>query len=140
MVARRQRLASISTKYPSLRRQRRRPANQPSTPTCTTSSASRSSAAHKARYGASSMGGTVKLITTPPDLSGTYGSSETTGSWTTSAGANYAQNLMMNLPLVDDHAALRMVATYSHQSGWIDRIIVPNFPAAANGGMTRGNV
>jgi iron complex outermembrane recepter protein len=91
-------------------------------------------------YGASSMGGTIKLVTNAPDLSGTYGSSETTGSGTVGGGANYAQNVMFNLPLVDDHVALRVVGSYIHQSGWIDRVVVPNFPMATNGGLTRGQV
>src|SRR6267154_1537420 len=60
-------------------------------------------------YGSASMGGTVKLVTNPPDLASTYGSTETSVSGT------------------DD-------------SGWIDRIVVPNFPIETNGGLTRGNV
>jgi iron complex outermembrane recepter protein len=91
-------------------------------------------------YGSSSMGGTVKLVTNAPDFSGTYGSSETSGSGTAGGGANYSQNLMFNVPLVDDKVALRVVATYLHESGWIDRVIVPNFPLATNGGLTRGVV
>ncbi|MGC2029833.1 MAG: TonB-dependent receptor [Steroidobacteraceae bacterium] len=91
-------------------------------------------------YGASSMGGTVKLVTSAPDFSKTYGSSETTGSGTVSGGANYGENVMFNVPLVDEHVALRIVGTYTHTSGWIDRIVVPNFPISPDGGTTRGQV
>jgi outer membrane receptor protein involved in Fe transport len=91
-------------------------------------------------YGSSSMGGTVKLVTQPPDTKSPYGSFQTTGSGTSGGGANYGENLMLNLPLIDDTAAVRVVGTYLHNSGWIDRIIVPNFPAATNGGATRGTV
>jgi iron complex outermembrane recepter protein len=91
-------------------------------------------------YGASSMGGTVKLVTNVPDFAGTYGSSETTGSGTVSGGANYGESVMFNVPLVDHEVALRMVGTYSHTSGWIDRIVVPNFPLSPDGGLTRGQV
>ena len=90
-------------------------------------------------YGSSSMGGTVKLVTNLPDTSSFYGSAESTGSGTSGGGANYSQSLMLNLP-VDDKIALRLVGTYLHNSGWIDRIVVPNFPAATNGGATRGTV
>jgi iron complex outermembrane recepter protein len=88
-------------------------------------------------YGASSMGGTVKFITNSPDLSGTYASSDTTGSVTSGAGANYRQNFMFNVPLISDTVALRAVVTYSHDAGWISRIFVPNFPSPGNGGTTR---
>lgn len=90
-------------------------------------------------YGSSSMGGTVKLVTNLPDTSSFYGSSESTGSGTSGGGANYGQSLMLNLP-VNDKIALRIVGTYLHDSGWIDRVIVPNFPAETNGGTTRGTV
>ena len=91
-------------------------------------------------YGASSMGGTVKLVTNAPDFAGTYGSSETTGSGTVSGGANYGESAMFNVPLIDNEVALRMVGTYTHTSGWLDRIVVPNFPLSPDGGTTRGQV
>ena len=47
---------------------------------------------------------------------------------------------MVNLPLAADTMALRIVGEYGYTSGWIDRLVVPNFPLATNGGLTRGNV
>jgi len=91
-------------------------------------------------YGSASMGGTVKLVTNPPDLASTYGSTETSVSGTDGGGLNYAQKGMVNIPLVDNEIALRIVGNYGHDSGWIDRIVVPNFPIETNGGLTRGNV
>ena len=91
-------------------------------------------------YGAASMGGTVKLVTNPPDLRSTYGSTETSVSGTDGGGLNYSQKGMVNIPLVDDEVALRIVGNWSHDSGWIDRIVIPNFPMETNGGLTRGNV
>jgi len=90
-------------------------------------------------YGSSSMGGTVKLVTNVPDTSSFYGSSESMGSGTVGGGANYSQSFMLNIP-ASDTVALRIVGTYLHNSGWIDRIVVPNFPAPINGGATRGTV
>jgi iron complex outermembrane receptor protein len=83
-------------------------------------------------YGAGSMGGTVKLVTTPPDPKAFYGSSDTIVSGTDRGGVNYGQKAMLNLPLIEDLAALRLVGTYTHTSGWIDRIVVPHFPLQTN--------
>jgi iron complex outermembrane receptor protein len=91
-------------------------------------------------YGAGSMGGTVKLIANPPDPSGVYGSAQTTLSGTEGGGLNYGERAMINLPLAADTMALRIVGTYGYTSGWLDRIVLANFPLATNGGLTRGNV
>ena len=96
-------------------------------------------------YGAGSMGGTVKLVTTPPDPNAFYGSSDTIVSGTDRGGVNYGQKAMLNFPLIEDLAALRLVGTYTHTSGWIDRIVVPNFPLQTNPtpgyyGSVRGNL
>jgi outer membrane receptor protein involved in Fe transport len=96
-------------------------------------------------YGAGSMGGTIKLVTNPPDPSGIYGSAETTVSGTDGGGINYGQNAMLNLPLWSDRAALRLVGSGSHTSGWIDRDVVTDFPLPTNPvtgfyGSVRGNV
>ena len=96
-------------------------------------------------YGAGSMGGTVKLVSNLPDLSGVYGSAESILSGTDGGGLNYAEKAMFNAPLVEDKVALRVVASYGHTSGWIDRVVVPNFPLESDPspdvyGTTRGNV
>ena len=90
-------------------------------------------------YGAGSMGGTIKLIMSSPDVSGLYGSGETIGSGTQSGGANYGQNGMANIPL-NDTTAVRLVGSYMHTSGWIGRVVVPNMQVPSNGGLTRDNV
>ena len=96
-------------------------------------------------YGAGSMGGTVKLVTNPPDFRGFHGSAESIVSGTEGGSLNYAEKAMLNAPIIDDKLALRVVATYGHDSGWIDRIVVPNFPLESNPtsalfGTTRGPV
>jgi iron complex outermembrane recepter protein len=101
-------------------------------------------------YGSGSMGGTVKLVTAQPQLN-TFGAGlELTGSHTQGASDNGAVNVMLNLPLIDDHVALRLVGTSLHNSGWIDRVVLGDFPlqpgydpAAPPGtvlGLPRGNV
>ena len=91
-------------------------------------------------YGSGSLGGTVKLVTNPPDFGGFYGSSESTVSSTDGGGLNAGEKTMINIPLIADTVALRVVAGYTHDSGWIARIVVPDFPLETNNGLTRGNV
>ncbi len=82
-------------------------------------------------YGSGSMGGTVKLVTAAPQLNSFGGSVELTGSHTQGASDNGSVNFMLNLPLIDDHLALRLVGTSEHNSGWIDRVVLGNFPLEA---------
>jgi iron complex outermembrane receptor protein len=91
-------------------------------------------------YGSGSMGGTIRLITNQPQLGGSSASGQLIGSGTQSGGGNYSANLMLNLPIVADTLALRVVGTETYTSGWIDRIVLNPFPPETNGGNTRGNV
>jgi iron complex outermembrane recepter protein len=91
-------------------------------------------------YGAGSMGGTIRLITNQPDSTGFHASAETILSDTDGGGFNHTENGMVNLPLITDQLAIRIVGTEAHSSGWIDRIVVNPFPLATNGGLTRGDV
>ena len=91
-------------------------------------------------YGSGSMGGTIRLITNQPALNTTDASGSLKGSGTQGGGGNYAANVMVNLPLVDDKLALRVVGTDSYTSGWIDRIVAGPFPQETDGGFTRGDV
>ena len=91
-------------------------------------------------YGSGSMGGAVKLITTPPDPTSFAASIQSILSATEGGGFNHADNLMLNIPFDDNSMALRMVFTEAYTSGWIDRIVVGPYPATSNGGATRGEV
>jgi iron complex outermembrane recepter protein len=91
-------------------------------------------------YGAGSMGGTVKLVTNQPDTQAFHASGEAITSDTTGGGFNYTINGMLNLPLIDSKMALRLVGTDSHTSGWIDRIVLSDFPLSDPTGFIRGNV
>jgi len=79
-------------------------------------------------YGASSLGGTVRLITTPPSLRNFLGSAQLQVLTTEGGGFSTGASGMLNMPLEKDVAALRVVATRKHDSGWIDRVVVPHFP------------
>jgi iron complex outermembrane recepter protein len=102
-------------------------------------------------YGSSSMGGTVKVVTNSPDPTAFDASGEAIASDTRSGGGfNEGVNGMLNVPL-GDTAALRIVVSQEHNSGWIDRIVSAdesfptptNFqpgPPGCNCFLTRGDV
>jgi iron complex outermembrane receptor protein len=98
-------------------------------------------------YGSGSMGGTFKLITAQPDLTAFHGSMNVRGSFTDGGHGNAGESAMINLPIMRDKVALRIVENYEHNSGWIDRVILRDFPLEADfdnppgtAGTTRGNV
>jgi outer membrane receptor protein involved in Fe transport len=72
-------------------------------------------------YGASSMGGTIRLITNQPNFAKEEAAVNVEGSDTDHGGGNFRFDAMYNLPLIDDRVALRMVGTYKDFSGFIDR-------------------
>jgi iron complex outermembrane receptor protein len=93
-------------------------------------------------YGSGSMGGTIKLVPNAPNPDAFDASSETTVADTDHGGFDYAQNAMVNLPFGDGLGAVRIVGSYSHDAGWIDRIVIApgDFPPPTNGFSVRGNV
>jgi outer membrane receptor protein involved in Fe transport len=74
-------------------------------------------------YGSSSMGGTVKLLPTAPQLGEFEASGESKFSHTSGGGLNESVNAMLNIPL-DSTAALRLVASTINDSGWIKRNVI----------------
>jgi outer membrane receptor protein involved in Fe transport len=93
-------------------------------------------------FGSGSMGGTVRLITNQPNVSQFQSTAQSVLSGTDGGGFNHKDNLMVNLPLINDTLALRLVGTEDYTSGWIDRIVVDPFPAAVGNpvGVVRGDV
>ena len=79
-------------------------------------------------WGAGSMGGTIHFVSNQPDLNKVTGSVSSSVGGTQGGGFNYEGDSVVNLPLVDGVAALRIGALYDHLSGWIDR-----FPVGPNG-------
>src|SRR5579859_7073868 len=93
-------------------------------------------------YGSGSMGGTVRLITSQPDATAFYASTQAILSGTEGGGFNHTVNAMINIPLIEDKLALRLVGTEAYTSGWIDRIVAAPgaFPLVSPDGSTRGDV
>ena len=92
-------------------------------------------------YGAGSMGGTIKLVTNQPDPHAFAVNAEVIGSGTTgSGGFNHTENVMLNIPLMQDAIALRLVGTDKYIEGWIDRKVLNPFPIEVNNSTARGDV
>jgi iron complex outermembrane receptor protein len=91
-------------------------------------------------YGAGSMGGTVKLLTNQPDLNADHASLQSVLSGTDGGSFNHTNNLMLNVPLIDNQLALRIVGTEAFTSGWITRIVANPYPLPSANGEYRGDV
>jgi outer membrane receptor protein involved in Fe transport len=78
-------------------------------------------------YGSGSMGGTVKVVTNQPKLDTYEGSVQGTLSDTQGGSGNGGGNVMLNIPF-GSTLALRVVASDTYRSGWIDRVVVSPFP------------
>ncbi len=73
-------------------------------------------------YGASTMGGLLKYVTEEPSTTSSGGTARGGASSTERGGINYDGGGSYNVPLVDDKAALRMSAFYTHDDGYIDNV------------------
>ena len=89
-------------------------------------------------YGSGSMGGTIKIVPISPDTTAFDASADVQGSGTEGGGANGRASAMLNAP-INDQIAMRLVATQVYQSGWIDRIVVADFPPPISPAQ-RGNM
>lgn len=85
-------------------------------------------------YGSSSMGGTIRLIPNAPLLNTFEASGEEVVSDTTSGGGlNHQENGMVNIPL-GTTAALRVVGSFTDDSGWIKRLVIADGAIAVDPG------
>jgi outer membrane receptor protein involved in Fe transport len=84
-------------------------------------------------YGARSMGGTVRLITAQPNFDEFSGRVRVNGSKTAEAdNANYGIDGAFNAPLAGGRAAVRGVAFYQRDAGFLKRHFLANPADAAN--------
>ncbi len=72
-------------------------------------------------YGSSAMGGVIKIVTRQPQLNEHEVRVDTSVSSTRYGGTNYEGNIAVNMPLIDDVAALRFVVSKASDSGYVDR-------------------
>ncbi|HEY0271197.1 MAG TPA: TonB-dependent receptor, partial [Sphingomonas sp.] len=79
-------------------------------------------------YGASSMSGTIRFITTKPKMDVFEGNITGDVSGTQKGGANYNLHGTVNIPIVDDLLAVRATGWLDDQSGYIDAVRIPAGP------------
>ncbi|TDV33835.1 outer membrane receptor protein involved in Fe transport [Paraburkholderia caballeronis] len=82
-------------------------------------------------YGAGAMGGVMKYVTNQPDTEAFSGQVGTSFSSTWHGGLNNTTSAILNIPLKNDVAAVRLSAFNDHQGGYVDSI--------GNNGQTRVN-
>ena len=73
-------------------------------------------------YGASTMGGLLKYVTTVPNLHDFGGTARAGLSTTEHGGVSYDAAAAVNLPFASDKAAARVSGFYSHDGGYVDNI------------------
>jgi iron complex outermembrane recepter protein len=73
-------------------------------------------------YGGGAIGGTIRYISTPPDLAQTSGRVGATLSSTNGGGNNQDASGMLNLPLIEDKLAVRANVGYFDNDGYIDNV------------------
>lgn len=73
-------------------------------------------------YGASSMSGTLRFIPNAPDPSAIDFNAGSQLSETEEGGTNYKLDAMINLPIVADKLALRVVGWTTDESGYVDNV------------------
>ncbi len=71
-------------------------------------------------YGAGAAGGAIKLITNKPDLEHLGGTIDLTGSTIDHSAQGYQANGEINIPLIQDKLAVRVVAYRRYTPGYID--------------------
>ncbi|MBW2366587.1 MAG: TonB-dependent receptor [Deltaproteobacteria bacterium] len=72
-------------------------------------------------FGEGSMAGTIRMIANKPDSTGFDNYVELSYSDTENGADNYAANAMVNLPLIKDKMAVRLVAIANDNGGFIDQ-------------------
>ncbi|MEI9994198.1 MAG: TonB-dependent receptor [Rhizomicrobium sp.] len=75
-------------------------------------------------FGESSLGGTIRIITHQPDASAFSGAIQGMTSNTSHGGENYSADGMVNIPIVQDELALRVVGSWRNDAGFIDNQVL----------------
>ncbi|MBU6266765.1 MAG: TonB-dependent receptor [Sphingomonadales bacterium] len=73
-------------------------------------------------FGASAMGGAIRYITNRPDLHGFHAGFTATASTTRHGDGSYSGEGFVNIPIIEDKLAVRLVAYNDHQGGYIDNV------------------
>ena len=88
-------------------------------------------------YGSAAMGGLIKIVTNQPDPTRYSGKVGAELNGYDGGGIGYHLDGVLNIPIVDDKVALRVVATHIYDGGFIKRIPGSFFiPEIRRGGYT----
>jgi len=79
-------------------------------------------------FGDAAQCGTLRIITNKPNTSGFAGFADFTGNTIQDGSEGYDLNAMVNIPLVEDKLALRLVGFHAKEAGFIDNILAPGLP------------
>lgn len=71
-------------------------------------------------YGEGAMGGTIRIISNKPDTSETLGSARASMGLITDGDLEYSTDAMVNIPIIKDLLAVRVVGHQRQDGGWID--------------------
>jgi outer membrane receptor protein involved in Fe transport len=71
-------------------------------------------------FGSGSLGGAIRVISNKPDLTHFQAETEDTVESVDGGGIGYNFNGMVNVPLIQDQLALRLVGYYDQNPGWVD--------------------
>lgn len=71
-------------------------------------------------FGSSAMGGIVRVVTNQPDASSTSGKVEGSVATIKDGSQSWDVKAVLNLPIVSDQLAFRLVGSIVRQGGWID--------------------
>ncbi len=85
-------------------------------------------------YGASSLSGTIRVITNKPDTAAFYAGTSQEISSTENGDLSYVGDGFANIPITDD-IAIRLVGWYKDEGGYIDNV----FGTQTNNGITIDN-
>ncbi|MGH1559120.1 TonB-dependent receptor plug domain-containing protein [Caulobacter segnis] len=75
-------------------------------------------------YGSGSMGGTLRVILNKPDSSRYAGAVEAQGTSTKGGNTGYSVKGMVNVPLIEDKLAARLVLYKTEGGGYVDDVLL----------------
>jgi iron complex outermembrane receptor protein len=73
-------------------------------------------------FGSSSLAGAMRIITRSPDLDEVQGAGFVDFGLTGSDSLRQRYNAMVNIPIVEDNIAFRLVGYYRNEDGWVNNI------------------
>src|SRR6266478_2614503 len=73
-------------------------------------------------FGSGAIGGALRIITSQPDATAFHAKVEVGGATTDGGAGSDDIKAMVNMPLIDDQLALRVVAFRTDTGGWVDNV------------------